>query len=153
MACSFARVVELSSIFIVKLKQRCSSYPFHHFWQILKYFSCPLTHCCINVLWESIQGSVSRNLSIFNPVYLVSIIYEPKMQGYFGSSVFVVDKQTSAAPLLVVSGYVHARSFGVHWGIFMIVFLVMLSQIICCTWKMLSMDTIQAVQDHWNSFQ
>ena len=70
-ACSFALVIELSSIFVVKLNNAVAATRFHHFWWILRYFLCPLTHCHINVLWASIWGSVSRNLSISNPIYVV----------------------------------------------------------------------------------
>ena len=77
-ACSFAWAVELSSSFVVKLKQRCSSYqfsPFHDFWRILRHFLLPLTHSHINILWVSIRGIILQNLSASNPVYVVYIIY------------------------------------------------------------------------------
>ena len=58
-ACSFAWEVELSFNFVVKLKQRCGSYPF---WRI---FLCPLTHSHINVLWASIRGECIANFIRF----------------------------------------------------------------------------------------
>ena len=75
-ACSHAWVVELSSILVMELKQRCSSYQFSPFLTNFEVFLCPLTYSRINVLWASIRGSISRNLSVCNPVYISSsIIY------------------------------------------------------------------------------
>ena len=71
--------VELSSSFVVKLRQRCGSYLFSPFFvnfgQFWGTFLCPLIHSHINVLWASIRESVWWNLSVSNPVYVVSIIY------------------------------------------------------------------------------
>ena len=76
-------MVELSAIFILKLKQHCSSYPCLPFLTIFEVFLCPLTHSYINVLWASIRGSVSQNLSISNPTYVSrSIIYGTTIESH-----------------------------------------------------------------------
>ena len=75
-AYSFAWVVELSSIFVVSWNNAVAAIHFRHFWRILRYFLFPRNHSHINVLWASIRRIVSRNLSVSNPVYVVSIIYD-----------------------------------------------------------------------------
>ena len=57
----------------MRLKQSGSNYPFSPF---LVNFCVLVAYSHIYALWSSIRGSVSRNLSVSNPVYISSsIIY------------------------------------------------------------------------------
>ena len=71
------RIVNLGSLW--SWNNAVAATCFHHFrdfWRILSHILFPLAHPHINILWASIWGIVLWNLSISNPVYVVSIIYD-----------------------------------------------------------------------------
>ena len=77
-ACSFAWVVELSPSLLWSWNNAVAATYFSPFLPFLANFEAffvPLTHSYIDVLWASIRGSVSRNLSVSNPVYVVSNLW------------------------------------------------------------------------------